>query len=260
MHLQAAGRAKGTVELRRTHLLRLADEMPSGPGEVDSDEIAMYLAGATWKPNTRRSAQTSIRLFFRWVFGSRRRDDDPTVDLLPVKAELGRPRPCPESAVRVAIMRAEPRERLMIALGASVGMRRAEIARCRSEHVTRTLDGWALYVLGKGHKVRYVPITDALAEMIQAAAPSGGWCFPSPLRGGPLTDAHVGKCIARVLPGNWTTHTLRHRFASAAYRADRDIRAVQELLGHASVATTQIYTAVPDDAKRRAAYAADIAA
>lgn len=57
-----------------------------------------------------------------------------------------------------------------------------------------------------------------------------------------------------------TTHTLRHRFASAAYRADRDIRAVQELLGHASVATTQIYTAVPDDAVRRAAGVAAVRA
>ena len=60
------------------------------------------------------------------------------------------------------------------------------------------------------------------------------------------------KLIARTLPDAWTTHTLRHRFASAAYAADRDIRAVQELLGHASVSTTQIYTAIPAEAARRA--------
>ena len=58
--------------------------------------------------------------------------------------------------------------------------------------------------------------------------------------------------LARTLPDAWTTHTLRHRFASAAYAADRDIRAVQELLGHASVSTTQIYTAIPAEAARRA--------
>lgn len=66
--------------------------------------------------------------------------------------------------------------------------------------------------------------------------------------------------MSELLPGRWTAHTLRHRFGTVTYAADHDIRAVQELLGHASVATTQIYTAVPDDAKRRAALAASLAA
>ena len=78
--------------------------------------------------------------------------------------------------------------------------------------------------------------------------------------GGHLAPATVGIMVARELPGDWTCHTLRHRFASVAYRQDRDIRAVQELLGHTSVTTTQIYTAVPDGAKRRAAAAAYIVA
>lgn len=53
-----------------------------------------------------------------------------------------------------------------------------------------------------------------------------------------------------------TAHQLRHRFASAAYRATHDIRSVQELLGHASVATTQVYVAVPGEALRAAVAAA----
>ena len=239
---------------------RLGEHMSAGPAIVDADDIARYLADQDWTANTRRSVQASVRAFFRWAVGSGRRDDDPTAELLPVHGEPGRPRPCPESAVRVALMRAGERERLMVALGSSAGLRRAEIARVRSDQVSRSLDGWSLQVRGKGGKVREVPITDGLVAMIQNAAPSGGWCFPSPDRNGPLTPAHVGKLIARTLPDHWTTHTLRHRFASAAYRADRDIRAVQELLGHASVATTQIYTALPDDARRRAATAASLVA
>ena len=78
-----------------------------------------------------------------------------------------------------------------------------------------------------------------------------------PLGIGP--SGHVGKIVSRLLPDGWTTHTLRHRFASAAYRADRDIRAVQDLLGHADVRTTQIYTAIPDHARRRACSAASVA-
>lgn len=251
-YLVAGGRAAGTVELRRYHLRRLAEFVEAGPAEVDSDAIAAFLAGAQWAANTRRSTLVSIRQFFKWAISTGRRDDDPTDAVPRVSPVLGRPRPCPEVAVHAAIRHASTRVRLMIALGATAGLRRAEITRVRGDDVHPAIGGPILVVRGKGDKVREVPITDELAAMIAAEAPNGGWCFPSPERNGPLTPAHVGKLIARTLPGAWTTHTLRHRFASAAYAADRDIRAVQELLGHASVATTQIYTAIPAEAARRA--------
>lgn len=71
-----------------------------------------------------------------------------------------------------------------------------------------------------------------------------------------LSPAYVSKLISRALPAGVTAHMLRHRFASAAYRGERDIRTVQELLGHSNVATTQVYTAVPDGALRAAVEAA----
>ena len=132
----------------------------------------------------------------------------------------------------------------------------------------RDLDGWSLRVLGKGGRVRRVPLTDDMADQISARG--AGWTFQGQVSDGQavlgdrtaghLSAGRVGELVSELLPNPWTTHTLRHRFASAAYRADRDIRAVQELLGHVSVATTQVYTAVPDDAKRRAARAASLAA
>ncbi len=76
--------------------------------------------------------------------------------------------------------------------------------------------------------------------------------------GGPMTADRLGRLITEALPGEWTTHTLRHRFATLAYQADRDIRAVQELLGHASPVTTSIYTKIPDNAMRTAASAAHL--
>jgi integrase/recombinase XerC len=69
---------------------------------------------------------------------------------------------------------------------------------------------------------------------------------------GHLTPQHVGKLMARALPDHWTAHTLRHRFATRAYRGSRNLRAVQVLLGHSSVATTERYTAVEDDEIRAA--------
>ncbi|MEC4838196.1 tyrosine-type recombinase/integrase [Mycobacteroides chelonae] len=78
-----------------------------------------------------------------------------------------------------------------------------------------------------------------------------GWLFPGN-DNGHLSPRWVGTLCAKVMPEVWTMHKLRHRFATRAYRATRNIRAVQRLLGHASVATTQIYTAV-DDHEMRAA-------
>jgi site-specific recombinase XerD len=68
---------------------------------------------------------------------------------------------------------------------------------------------------------------------------------------------HVGKLVAAALGPGWSMHKLRHRFATRAYRhGGRNLRAVQALLGHSSVATTERYTAVDDDEIRAAAMAA----
>lgn len=254
IHLTAAGRAAGTRELRRYHLHTLADAVNAGPLSVETDQLAAWLAREDWTPNTRRSHRATLAVFFGWLQHTGHRIDNPAALLETVAGVIGKPRPCPESALRVAVATAPERERLMIALAAGAGLRRAEIAKVRAEDVEHAIGGYMLRVVGKGNRVRLVPISD---EMAEAIGRRGRWAFPNP-NGGPLTPAHVGKCISRLLPPGWTAHTLRHRFASAAYSADRDIRAVQELLGHASVATTQIYTAIPDDAPRRAAAAAAV--
>ena len=268
VYLRAAGRSPGTVRLRRYWIMRLAEATERGPGQIDGDALAAWLASDGWSPNTRCSARASLRAFFAWAGQTGRRADDPTAALLTIAPTPGRPRPCPESALLEAVRAAGDRERLMLALGACAGLRRAEIAACRGDSLERDLDGWSLRVTGKGGRVRRVPLTDEIAEQIHARGP--GWTFQGQVRdgravlgdrsAGHLSAGRVGELVSDLLPGTWTTHTLRHRFASAAYRADRDIRAVQELLGHVSVATTQVYTAVPDDAKRRAARAAALAA
>lgn len=252
-YLHAAGRSPGTRSLRRYHITRLAHAVGVAPAVVTDDDLTSFLARDEWNANTRRSALASVRLFFAWAARTGRRGDDPAAVLLAVKGITGKPRPCPEQFLRRAVIAAAARERLMLALAASAGLRRGEVCAVHVEHVERDLDGYSLRVRGKGQRERLIPLTDELAAMILVRGP--GYVFPGQIDGH-LSAAYVGKRISRLLPDGWTAHTLRHRFASAAYRADRDIRAVQELLGHASVATTQIYTAIPDDAKRRAAAAA----
>ena len=134
------------------------------------------------------------------------------------------------------------------------GLRRGEIAGVRAEDVEDDLVGHSLRVTGKGGHVRMVPLPDYLAVAIRGRGP--GWIFPSPSLPASLTPAHVGKVISRLLPDGWTCHTLRHRCATVAYRSDHDLRAVQELLGHAKPETTARYTQVEDDSIRAAVRAA----
>ena len=98
-----------------------------------------------------------------------------------------------------------------------------------------------------------VPLADELAALIARRDP--GWLFPSP-HGGHLTPHHLGKIISSHLPDGLATHTLRHRCATVAYQVTKDLRAVQELLGHSKPETTAIYTLVPDDSVRAAMLAA----
>ncbi|MBK8868030.1 MAG: tyrosine-type recombinase/integrase [Actinomycetales bacterium] len=187
--------------------------------------------------------------------GARRRQDPPNPALLVpvVRVPRGRPRPIHETAYRHALATSSGRERLAIRLAGQCGLRRTEVAELARAALEETLAGWSLRVVGKGGHVRMVPVLDDLAaEILRHPA---GWLFPSP-HGGHLTPAHLGKIVARRLPGAFATHSLRHRAASVGYAGTRDLRAVQELLGHASPETTAIYTAVPDTWIRAAMLAA----
>jgi integrase len=134
----------------------------------------------------------------------------------------------------------------MLLLGAYAGLRRSEIARVNASDV----DGEVLEVLGKGRKVRRIPIHDRLAPHLRHL---DGWAFPSTrLPGKPVGPTYVRDRLADVLPDPWTPHSLRHRFATVTYRACRDITVVQRLLGHAKLEQTMGYVLVDQDDLRAA--------
>ncbi|POY20092.1 integrase [Mycobacterium kansasii] len=169
-------------------------------------------------------------------------------DALPVvRVPKAPPRPASDEAWQAALANADRRTELMLRLAGEAGLRRAEIAQV---HTGDLMDGGALLVHGKGGKNRVVPISTYLVSLIRQAP--AGWLFPNtPDRH--LTPEHVGKIISRALPDNWTAHTLRHRMASRAFHGSRNIRAVQALLGHESILTTERYVAICDDEIRAAA-------
>ena len=101
---------------------------------------------------------------------------------------------------------------------------------------------------GKGGRTRIVPLSSHLALRLRSLPP--GWVFPGN-DGGHLSPRWVGKLVGRLLPVGYTMHTIRHRFATQAYAVDHDLFAVQDLLGHASPATTRAYVLTDDRARRR---------
>lgn len=249
----AGHRSINTIKLRVYHLRTLARATGLAPFEVTPDDLLAYLGSKAWGKTTRHSIKSSLRSFYAWALFSGHVKVDPTMGLPTFTPPRGRPRPAPESALDVGLSATDPRVRLMVELAARSGMRCGEICQAHTDDLIEDLMGWSILVHGKGGKERVVELNDHLAVALRALPT--GYLFPGQIDGH-LSASYVSKLVSRALPEGWTAHTLRHRFATVAYAADRDIIAIMELLGHASVATTQIYTAAPGDARRRAVAAA----
>lgn len=151
------------------------------------------------------------------------------------------------------------RDRAMLETAYSTGMRVSELCGLRFEAIDR--EQRIVRVRGKGKRERIVPIGSkalkALDRYCAESRPRLAADRPSPYvflnyRGGPLSRVGFWKilkkhALAAGLPAEVTPHTLRHSFATHLVEGGADLRAVQELLGHASIATTQIYTRLDVD-------------
>lgn len=253
---RAAKRRPGTTQKRIHHLMMFQRRRPDlTPLTVTRSDLIDYLSDNDWSPRTTHSFRCTFRVFFRLLCELGHRPDNPARTLPAVAIPRSVPRPCPDHVVRAAIAEAvDDRARLALRIAMETGMRRFEIASMRRDDVVGGLGTFQLHVVGKGGHERLIPIGDNLADEI-LTWPTG-CLFEGTVAGRPMTPAHLGVIVASALPGGWTAHTLRHRFATKAYQATSDLRAVQELLGHASPTTTAIYTKVADRAMRAAAMAA----
>jgi len=250
--LRAAGRPGTTRYLRTYHLRRLAhDHSEHEPHQMTHGLLVAWMARHDWSPETRRSYRASLRVFYRWLYATGRADTDIAHSLPTTAVPRALPRPCPTDVLTTATRLAatDVRVRLMLLVLSETGMRRGELCRLRTDHLECDLTGWSLRVIGKGGRVRLIPLTESLARVLRVLP--DGYVFPGRIDGH-LSPAYLGKLVSEALGPGYTAHMLRHRFASLAYAVERDLRAVQELLGHAKIETTQVYTAVPVGAMRRA--------
>ncbi|WP_448810541.1 tyrosine-type recombinase/integrase [Agromyces bauzanensis] len=133
-------------------------------------------------------------------------------------------------------------ERAIIALAATMGLRRTEIATLHPMDRTEN----TLRVLGKNRAVRYLQLDEnTLACLLSLEEEQGRESYYFPGRfGGHVHPATVYKWAKALIGHDWTLHACRRRAATEGYRATHNVYAVQQFLGHSSIATTQIYVNV----------------
>jgi integrase/recombinase XerD len=245
-----------------------------GPLDADADALRAYLKSLDYvgmTPRTVARRLSVMRQFFRFLLAEQMRGDDPSSALDSPK--LGRPLPKGMARADVEKLIEAARAKggedggrmstfLEILYG--TGLRVSELMTLPLSAVER--DPTVLVVRGKGDKERMVPLSDAarvaIAEWlpVRAAALAPGetsrFLFPSRGRLGHLTRQRFAQLLkeaalaANIDPARVSPHVLRHAFASHLLAGGADLRSVQLMLGHADIATTQIYTHVLDEKLR----------
>lgn len=264
-HLIVRNLRPSTIGNRRYVLHRLS-EWARGPIlYLTESQLAQWQrerADAIRAPSLRME-MTSVREFYRWCVRQGLLASNPTDRLDMPRVVRGLPRPIGDAKLADAMAGALPREAAILALAAFAGLRACEIARLDwGEVYIAAVDSTLRVVDGKGGKGRIVPVSSALAAVLDEL----------PYRHGPVIaqpNGHAGHCRAHrisQLANSYlhgvgvreTLHQCRHRFATATYAACRDLRAVQDLMGHANPATTAIYAAVAPGVAAQAVEAAGL--
>ena len=223
-------------------------------------------------PATAARRRSSVRGFYRFALGEGWRKDDPSRRVDAPKKGRPLPKVLSREEVDRIIAAAAARDgaaglRLacMIELLYASGLRISELLALPAATVAR--DPAFLMIRGKGGKDRLAPLNDAARTAVQAYLPirksffpkgaaDSPWLFPSRGEGGRLTRRRFSQLLgeaalaAGVDPAKVSPHVLRHAFATHLLEGGADLRVVQKLLGHADIATTQIYTHVAGDRLR----------
>ncbi len=281
------GLARNTLEAYRRDLARyaaflgdrgignatLADESMVS-GFVGSLSASEYEEGKRYRASSVARALAAVRTFHAFLLREGEASADPSEGVVRPKVPRTLPRPLTISEVESIL--AVPgdadlpglRDRAFLEVLYGAGLRISELVGLDVDDVD--LDEGSVRVMGKGSKERIVPLGRFAARAVKAyltrARPSlarersGGALFLNQ-RGGRLTRQGATKilkaCARRAgLRKRVTPHMLRHSFATHLLEGGADIRVVQELLGHASLATTQIYTLVTGQRMREEYFAA----
>lgn len=268
MLMAERGAALNTRDAYRRDLRHFAAAVRRDIAKAQASDIRTYLEKLNrdgFDAATAARRLSALRQFFRFLLGETIRADDPTAAIDAPKRGRRLPKVLSEEDVDALLAAARAR-------GGNDGLRSAallEVLYAAGLRVSELLalpvsaaaarDG-VLIVRGKGNKERMVPLSEpslkALKRWLPARAARGGaspWLFPSPNPKKHLTRQRFTQILnelaieAGLDSRKVSPHVVRHAFASHLLAHGADLRAVQEMLGHADIATTQIYTHVLEE-------------
>ncbi len=265
---QYSGRlSEKTIQNREECLRLLARACGKLPLEVTLHDMQAQLSrphprtGERLAEGTMRSERSYFQTFYSWLVDEEYLDKSPAVRLRRIKAARRESRALRMDQVDAMLdSGAYTRTRDIIMICALTGLRIGEVVEIRGEDVDRA--GMMIKAIRKGNLDHRVPIPESLEPLLERY-PERGWWFPSPYKNKrfPNGDGHilmksasasVGRAIrsAGITDRKLTGHSLRHYLATTMLDEGVPIRVVQETLGHASIATTQLYTRVTDEQVR----------
>ena len=255
-----AGASKHTLAAYRNDLERASETVPS-LGDARPSDIERL--GERWSdlaPSTVARRSAALRRFFGFLVDEGLRSDDPSAALPRPRLERPLPRILDEAEIERMFAAAEDRASsgepralrnlALLELLYGSGLRASELVGLPRGAVRPGQP--FLMIRGKGEKERLAPISgralDAVGKWVAVAPPGSIWLFPS-------GKSHLSRmrlfqvvkamaADAGIAPERVSPHVLRHAFATHLLSGGADLRVLQSLLGHADIATTQIYTHV----------------
>ena len=217
-------------------------------------ELRGFVGQDNIKAGSARTYRGTVLAFYTFLHDEGLRDDNPALRLDAIRAPKGVPRPFTwEQVERMLTSGAYRKTRAMILVGYFQGFRVSQIARVRGDDID--LLGGTIRTVAKGSKSGVLPLHPVIREL--AGSMPQSWWFPArdgsdrPVKGASVTDLITdAKVRAGITDPKLTPHSLRHAFGTDLVDAGVDIRIIQELMMHESLATTQIYTGVSARLKR----------
>jgi integrase/recombinase XerD len=276
------GASENTVQSYRKDLEDYASFLRrTGKSELTATtaDISAYvadLAAHAFAPSSQSRKLSSLRQFYKFLYGEGLRGDDPTGPVAGPRKGTALPKILSEADVdrlidtaraateAVDVSEVEHLRRLriytLVEVAYATGLRVSELVALPASALRSDLP--VLIVRGKGNKERMVPLTTraraAMAAYLTARQEmsheiDSAWLFASHSASGHFTRQALGRDLkalaiaAGIDPAKLSPHVLRHAFASHILQRGADLRVVQELLGHADISTTQIYTHVLEE-------------
>lgn len=239
------GLRKTTVNVRNIDLRALDRAVHRNLFELTREDIESFLDTRDLGPRARYSWISHIHCFYVWAIDQEMATFDPTAKITRPKIRRSLPRPASSKELQSAIKGATPTQKCWILLAAYAGLRCQEIGGLRREDILEA-EGLLRVTQGKGGHERLLPLHPDIYEALRALPmPRHGWIFQAPM-GGRYNPQYISVNFNRALRDlgvDATAHQIRHWFATSLYAQTRDLRVVQEMMGHSSPQTTAIYTA-----------------